>query len=115
MDTQDRIGKDSIDKDIYIYIVDYLNKKAGTNYRATSNKTRTCIKARINEGFTLDDFKVVIDKKCADWQGTEWEKFIRPETLFGTKFESYLNAKVTKKSVNTGMHIDDDDSLEGII
>lgn len=91
-----------IDKDIYKYIVEHLNQKAGTNYKASTKKTQTCIHARLSEGFTLDDFKTVIDKKCAEWLGTEWEKFLRPETLFGTKFESYLNAKVTK-AVNTAV------------
>ena len=47
---------------------------------------------------TVDDFKTVIDKKCDEWIGTEWEKYLRPETLFGTKFEGYLNAKTTKKN-----------------
>ena len=83
--------------DLYINIIDYLNQKAGTNYKATTKKTKSCIHARLDEGFTEDDFITVIDKKCNDWLGTEWEKFLRPETLFGTKFESYLNAKVTKK------------------
>jgi hypothetical protein len=50
------------------------------------------------EGFTIDDFKTVIDKKCAEWLGdSKMEPYLRPETLFGTKFESYLNAKVTSK------------------
>lgn len=104
------------DKEIYISIVDYLNEKAGTGYKATSKKTQSCIHARLAEGFTIDDFKTVIEKKCAEWIGTEWEKFIRPETLFGTKFESYLNAKVTKKQqpVNTGMAVGVADPLEGL-
>jgi uncharacterized phage protein (TIGR02220 family)/predicted phage replisome organizer len=104
------------EKEIYISIVDYLNEKAGTNYKTTSKKTQSCIHARLAEGFTIDDFKTVIEKKCAEWMGTEWEKFIRPETLFGTKFESYLNAKVTKKQqpVNTGMAVGVDDPLEGL-
>lgn len=98
-----------IDKDIYISIVEYLNQKAGTKYRSTSKKTQTCIHARLAEGFTEEDFKTVIDKKCADWIETEWEKFLRPETLFGTKFESYLNAKTTKKQkVNTGVPVGND-------
>ena len=90
-----------IEKEIYNNVVSYLNQKAGTNYRPGSKKTHTCIHARIAEGFKEEDFKTVIDKKCGEWIGTEWEKFLRPETLFGTKFESYLNAKVTKKQ-NTG-------------
>lgn len=90
-----------IDKDIYSRVVSYLNEKAGTNYRAGTKKTHTCIHARLAEGFTEDDFKTVIDKKCAEWIGTDFEKFLRPETLFGTKFESYLNAKVTAKKTET--------------
>lgn len=82
------------DKNINIYIVEivnHLNEKAETKYKPTTKKTQEKIKARLNEGFTLDDFIVVIDKKCDEWLGTEFEKFLRPETLFGTKFESYLN------------------------
>lgn len=86
------------DKELYISIVGHLNEKAGTNYKPSSAKTRTAIHARLSEGFTVEDFKTVINKKCADWLGTEYEKFLRPETLFGTKFEGYLNAKVTPKS-----------------
>lgn len=95
------------DKKTYIYIVDYLNQKAGTKYKASSKKTQTCIHARLAEGFTIDDFKVVIDKKCADWLGdAKMEQYLRPETLFGTKFESYLNAKVTRQiPMNTGVPV----------
>lgn len=81
------------DKEIYIKVIQHLNEKAGTRYKPSSSKTKTCIHARLAEGFTLDDFYMVIDKKCAEWIGTEWEKFLRPETLFGTKFEGYLNSK----------------------
>ncbi len=76
-------------------IINYLNEKANTNYKTTTSKTRDLIKARLNEGFSVNDFKTVIDKKVNSWKGTEWEKFIRPETLFGTKFESYLNERIT--------------------
>ena len=84
------------DKELYSSIIAYLNEKAGTNYRASSKATQTCIHARLAEGFTETDFKTVIDKKCAEWIGGELEQYLRPSTLFGTKFESYLNAKVTK-------------------
>ncbi len=77
----------------YISIVSYLNEKAGTRYKASTAKTKTVIHARLSEGFTVEDFKTVIDKKCAEWIGTDYEKFLRPETLFGTKFEGYLNQK----------------------
>lgn len=75
----------------YEEIVDYLNKKADKNYRHTTKKTRSLIKARWDEGFRLDDFKKVIDIKTAEWKGTKMDKYLRPETLFGTKFEGYLN------------------------
>ena len=92
------------EKEIYISIIQYLNEKAGTKYKPSSKKTKTCIHARLSEGYSVEDFKTVIDKKCDDWIGTDYEQYLRPETLFGTKFESYLNAKVTrKKSVNTGI------------
>ena len=87
----------------YINIVDevvnYLNERVGSNYKSNTPKTRDKIKARINEGFVLEDFKKVIDIKFIEWKGTEFEKYLRPETLFGTKFESYLNQKV-KKTLN---------------
>nr|DAH78585.1 MAG TPA: hypothetical protein [Caudoviricetes sp.] len=79
------------DSDFTVAVVDYLNEKAGTHYRAGVAKTQSLIKARASEGFTEADFRTVIDKKCADWIGTEYEQYLRPQTLFGTKFESYLN------------------------
>lgn len=88
------------DKEIYIKVIQHLNEKAGTKYKPSSSKTKTCIHARLAEGFTLDDFYTVIDKKCTEWIGTEWEKFLRPETLFGTKFEGYLNSKSKKVTEN---------------
>lgn len=95
------IDKD-IDKEIYISIVEYLNNRVGTNYRASSKKTKSCIHARLEEGFKIDDFKAVIDKKADEWIGTEYERYLRPETLFGTKFEGYLNAKTTGRNRNNG-------------
>ena len=76
-------------------IVGYLNSKLGTRYLPTNEKTQRLITARFNENkkYTVADFKVVIDKKVKEWKGTEMEKYLRPETLFGTKFESYLNQK----------------------
>lgn len=91
-----------IDKEVYISIVEYLNQKAGTNYRPSSKKTKTCIRARLKEGFTVDDFKTVIDKKASEWMGTEYEQYLRPETLFGTKFEGYLNAKPKERNDTNG-------------
>lgn len=77
-------------------IVDYLNEKAGKHYKAKTDKTKRLIHARMKEGFTVSDFKKVIDNKLHD----DWfvkKGFMRPETLFGTKFEGYLN-ETPKKS-----------------
>lgn len=72
-------------------IVTFLNSTVGSNYKSTTDKTRKLIAARLAEGFTVDDFKAVITKKAKEWQGTDMAQYLRPETLFGTKFEGYLN------------------------
>lgn len=92
IDKEKEIETDKENK-IYSSVIEYLNQKAGTSYRASTPKTKTLIHARTEEGFTEQDFKKVIDKKCSEWMGTDMEKYLRPETLFGTKFEGYLNAK----------------------
>lgn len=82
------------DKENISIVVSYLNEKAGTNFKATTKNTQSKIKARFAEGFTLDNFKTVIDKKCKDWlKDSKMAKYLRPETLFGTHFESYLNER----------------------
>ena len=115
MDTQDRLGKSKVslvENNIYSpakaepsipykEITEYLNNRTGANYRHTTNKTKELIKARFNEGFTLDNFKEVIDKKCVEWMNTDMQKYLRPETLFGTKFESYLNQQIKERKVTT--------------
>ncbi|MFC4712264.1 conserved phage C-terminal domain-containing protein [Planococcus dechangensis] len=78
----------------YHTIIDYLNEQAGTAFKSTTKKTQGLIHARLQEGFTVMDFKTVIDVKSAEWRNdSAMSKFLRPETLFGTKFESYLNQK----------------------
>lgn len=77
----------------YKDVIDYLNQKTGKHYKSTTKKNQTVIRARTDEGFTLDDFKQVINNKVTEWKGTDMEKYLRPETLFGTKFEGYLNQK----------------------
>ena len=81
---------DQLSTDIYT-IIDYLNEVSRKHFKAGTPKTKSLIKARLNEGFTVDDFKTVILKKYKQWKGGEMERYIRPETLFGTKFEGYLN------------------------
>ena len=100
-------------------IVSYLNNKLNSKFRTTNKVTQRHIKARLSEGYTLDDFKTVIDNKCAEWLGSDMAKYLRPETLFGNKFESYLNAPVVKRKTYgaNGVEINqsDDDELAGIL
>lgn len=77
----------------YTEIVSYLNDKADKQYKPTTAKTKSCIKARWNEGFRVKDFRSVVDTKVSDWKENDMSKYLRPETLFGTKFEGYLNEK----------------------
>ena len=78
-------------------VIEDLNNVCLTSYKPTSKKTGKHISARIRDGFTIEDFKKVHRTKNAEWRGTDMEKFLRPETLYGNKFESYLNQK--EKSV----------------
>lgn len=82
-------------------IIQHLNEVAGTKYKASTKTTRTKIIARLNEGYKLNDFIVVIDKKYNEWKNTEMEKYMRPETLFGSKFENYLNQPARKRTYTT--------------
>lgn len=88
-------GIEKEEKDIipYLDIINYLNEKTGKNFRAGIEKTERFIKARWGQGFRLEDFKRVIDNRVEKWQGDgEMSEFLRPETLFGNKFEGYLNS-----------------------
>ena len=87
----------------YAEIVSLLNGAAGTAYRPTSRKTRSLIRARWAEGFALADFAAVIDTMVAAWgDDPKMSAYLRPETLFGTKFESYLNRRTTRKEARDG-------------
>lgn len=100
---KDRIGKDSIDilchvshDDVdksHIEIIEYLNVKTGSKFKATTKPYIQAIRSRLKEGYTVDDFKTVIDKKCREWKGTKLEKYLTPKTLFApSHFDTYLNS-----------------------
>lgn len=75
-----------------VVIIDYLNFKVNTNFKSTTQNTIKYIKARLKEKYTINDFKRVIDIKAKEWlHDSNMKKYLRPETLFGSKFESYLN------------------------
>lgn len=86
-----------IKEDILSGIVEYLNQKLNTNYKPDAKSTITHIQARLNDGYTYEDFKKVIDYKTKEWRDTEMAKFLRPETLFSPKFENYLNSSTLAK------------------
>ena len=85
----------------YSEIIDYLNMRTGHQYKSSVQKNRTLIHARWMEGFRLEDFKEVIDKKAIEWIGSKMEQYLRPETLFGTKFEGYLNQPFIEREITT--------------
>ena len=100
---KDRIGKDSIDTlchvthdDVdksHIEIIEYLNLKTGSKFKPTTKPYIKAIRSRLKEGYTVDDFKTVIDKKCREWKGTKLEKYLTPKTLFApSHFDTYLNS-----------------------
>jgi len=86
----------------YKEIIDYLNDKIGKVYRWQGKATQSHINARFAEGYTLEDFKKVIDNKAAEWKGGKMEQYLRPETLFGTKFEGYLNQQHGEEEKENG-------------
>ena len=82
-------------------VLDYLNEKTGSTFSSKGNNVELII-GRLNEGYLIEDFIKVIDQKTADWKGTDWQKFLRPLTLFQkSKFENYLNSKNDKSTPKT--------------
>ena len=97
-----KVSKDTMSSklnDMCVEIIDYLNFKTGKSFKASSKANKNLIKARLDDGYTIDEFKKLIDNKCYQWLGTEQEQYLRPETLFRpSHFESYLN-EVIKSGV----------------
>jgi uncharacterized phage protein (TIGR02220 family) len=81
--------------EVYDEIVNFLNECTGQNYKSNSKITRSYIDARLKDGFTVDDFIKVISIKSTKWLNTKFAEFLRPQTLFSNKFESYLNEITT--------------------
>lgn len=98
----DKKDKNEKNNKYIVEILDYMNAVCGTKYKASTPKTKTLIGARLNEKFTVEDFKKVIATKYQEWGKDEkMKKYLRPETLFGTKFEGYLNQAVNILAVNS--------------
>lgn len=77
----------------YGEIIAYLNEKTGKRFRPSTESYRAAIRARWNEGYRVEDFLRVIDLKAEEWAGnSKMQGYLRPQTLFGSKFDSYLNS-----------------------
>lgn len=93
----------SYPNEIYEEIINYLNQVTGKNYKTNSVINRKFITQRLNDGFTIEDFKQVITVKSTNWLNSKMEQFLRPETLFSNKFESYLNENVVSSTPNSNL------------
>lgn len=90
-------------------IVAALNDAAGTTYRASSRKTRQLIRARWAEGYRLEDFEAVVAAMATRWRGdARMGAYLRPETLFGPKFEGYRELARAAAPKGTGGELDDE-------
>ena len=95
------IRKTDIDNNklsIYKEIISYLNLKAKKNFKVNTASHQKFIKARLKEGYVLEDFKKVVDVMVAKWKGTEYEQYLQPQTLFGNKMDNYLNQPMPRKA-----------------
>lgn len=90
-DSSTKINKNLLLEKSAFEIIEYLNLKTGKNFRSSTKITIRLIKARLSEGFTIEDFKTVIDNMKYKWTGTKFQQYLVPTTLFGNKFETYLN------------------------
>ncbi|WP_313166684.1 conserved phage C-terminal domain-containing protein [Streptococcus parasuis] len=78
-------------------VISYLNLKAKKNFKVDTASHHKFIKARIKEGYTLEDFKKVVDIMSTKWIGTEYEQYLQPQTLFGNKMDNYLNTTMPRR------------------
>lgn len=78
-------------------VISYLNLKAKKNFKFDTASHHKFIKARLKEGYTLEDFKKVVDIMSAKWIGTEYEQYLQPQTLFGNKMDNYLNTTMPRR------------------
>lgn len=79
-------------------VIRYLNEKAGKRFKLTLDKSKENLVARLNDGYTVDDCKRVIDNKVAQWKDDpKMDKHLNPTTLFRpSHFDNYLNEQPTK-------------------
>ena len=101
LDISCHVTHDDTDKS-HFEIVEYLNLKTGSKFKPTTKPYVQAIRSRLKEGYTVNDFKTVIDKKCREWKGTKLEKYLTPKTLFApSHFDTYLNSNETATMTDT--------------
>ena len=99
------VAHDDVDKS-HFEIIEYLNLKTGSKFKPTTKPYVQAIRSRLKEGYTVSDFKTVIDKKCREWQGTKLEKYLTPKTLFApSHFDTYLNSNEMAAMTDTERNI----------
>ena len=81
-------------KSICQEVITYLNQVTNKNFNKNTASHHKYIKARLKEGYKLKDFKHVVNVMAATWMGTDYERYLQPQTLFGNKFDSYLNRSI---------------------
>lgn len=101
--TRKKVNESSYPNEVYEEIIGFLNQSTGKNYKNKSLTNRKLITSRLNDGFTVEDFKQVISVKSINWLGGKMEQFLRPETLFSNKFESYLNENIISNVPNSNL------------
>ena len=88
-------------------VISYLNLKAKKNFKVDTASHQKFIKARLKEGYVLEDFKKVVDIMVAKWKGTEYEQYLQPQTLFGNKMDNYLNQPMPRKAQSFQSAVDE--------
>ena len=88
-------------------VISYLNLKAKKNFKVDTASHQKFIKARLKEGYVLEDFKKVVDIMVAKWKGTEYEQYLQPQTLFGNKMDNYLNQPMPRKAQSFQSEVDE--------
>ena len=88
-------------------VISYLNLKAKKNFKVDTASHQKFIKARLKEGYVLEDFKKVVDIMVAKWKGTEYEQYLQPQTLFGNKMDNYLNQPMPRKVHSFQLAVDE--------
>ena len=108
---KEKLEDASLPRQVIDEIIAFLNETTGKSFKPSTNRTKKDIRARLNEGFTIEDFKAVIKVKSDQWYGdTKMDGYLRPQTLFSNKFEGYLQESHRATKTQTAFGIDSTDT-----